>query len=51
MFLSFILTKKMTVLENPGAKTHPQSMYDQRDFKSSAVIELQKKELPKNYSL
>ena len=27
----------MTVLENPWAKTYPESMHDQRDFKASAV--------------
>ncbi len=41
----------MTVLENPWAKTYPESMHDQRDFRASAVIDLPKKELPKNYSL
>ena len=37
----------MTVLENPWAKTYPESMHDQRDFRASAVIDLPKKSFRK----
>lgn len=41
----------MTVNDNPGCKTYSESMYDQRDFQASAVVDLPKTDLPKAYSL
>ncbi|HPC34248.1 MAG TPA: hypothetical protein PLP73_01175 [Candidatus Absconditabacterales bacterium] len=45
------MTKLKDLPLNPGGLAYPEEMYDRRDFKASAVIDLPKTDLPPHYSL